>query len=879
MNGFNGFEAFIKWAGDNRLHWWPLQETTLLAYLDAVEAGRGSKFIGKNLVHALKFFRYIFGAAFEIDLVVGPMLAGRVSRVLATRKPTEQARPLLVAEVKLLENRLLTEKNVLDRYFIGCLLFALYSRARWGDLASMHSLEFDIIATNAGPFGFIEARTRIHKTSNTAERKAMYMPYVAPICGLLEEPWGLAWRDVLMDLGLLQHRDPFGPICRAPSSEGSFTKRALTSEEAGNMLNDYLNLPAKSELRTTSRSLKATTLVWAARYGVDDKVRSILGHHALRENSMACYSRDLLSKPLRDLCGLLLNIKEGKFHPDGTRSGWLSGPQTDLRFERPLVERPAEAKEEVVPKQTTIAGDIMELEELRCECNGQHAHLPWGRTPQGFATAAEVEYPLELCKQWAAIVVAVLNKTWKTAMAELPSHPDKRARAQAGKQTRKSLAFMPEWSHVDTIMLSAMPNFTIGTKLKEAFHQDDKVIPQYARILRISNKTANQDGGGDIGLHPQIEVAFGVPWSPEAFIAEALKRGHPANIFDGLAKGVKRAITKTANSKADSLALERARWFKKMIQWLAHKLDLVGSCYFDDYVCLAPSILAPSSEKAFATLLDLLGWRYDDSGDKADAMSSEVSALGVLFNLQPTGEARLEVANTQKRKEEANRLRERYLAACSHAVRPQSSDQEFGTLVRVVRTRLDFAGFLALLAEHQTVLSPPGRGHDCYRTWQALAVGTVPLVVADPCFDDRLYTPLGRTVDTIRTIPGPEELTLELLAPLLQQVKPEQCNLAQLDVRHWLDCWHCADEKDCGLMLLTGQRLDSRLRSVESIGQMVDSMMLVQILSGGRYTPNEQERPVIATLTEQRKELLAEVEDSQPCGRPLEGVGGQLLSM
>lgn len=95
---------------------------------------------------------------------------------------------------------------------------------------------------------------------------------------------------------------------------------------------------------------------------------------------------------------------------------------------------------------------------------------------------------------------------------------------------------------------------------------------------------------------------------------------------------------------------------------------------------------------------------------------------------------------------------------------------------------------------------------------------------------------------------------------------------------------NCNNFTDCGLVLLTGQRLDSRLRSVESIGQMVDSMMLVQILSGGRYTPNEQassydHEAVIATLTEQRKELLGEVEDSQPCGRPLEGVGGQLLSM
>jgi len=56
---------------------------------------------------------------------------------------------------------------------------------------------------------------------------------------------------------------------------------------------------------------------------------------------MACYSRDFLSKPLRELCGLLLNIKEGKFTPDGTRSGWLSGPQLDLRASTSRVVLPS----------------------------------------------------------------------------------------------------------------------------------------------------------------------------------------------------------------------------------------------------------------------------------------------------------------------------------------------------------------------------------------------------------------------------------------------------------------------------------------------------------------------------------------------------------
>jgi hypothetical protein len=68
----------------------------------------------------------------------------------------------------------------------------------------------------------------------------------------------------------------------------------------------------------------------------------------------------------------------------------------------------------------------------------------------------------------------------------------------------------------------------------------------------------------------------------------------------------------------------------KMIQWIAHVLDIVTSCYFDDYVCLTPEPLASSTNKAFSALLDLLGCRHDGSGEKSDSMSSEVSALGVV---------------------------------------------------------------------------------------------------------------------------------------------------------------------------------------------------------------------------------------------------------
>ena len=85
---------------------------------------------------------------------------------------------------------------------------------------------------------------------------------------------------------------------RASNADGTFTKRPLSTSEASDMLNDFLEIMGTDD-ETTSHSLKSTTLVWCARYGLGDKERAMLGHHAIKENSMACYSRDLLAGPRR----------------------------------------------------------------------------------------------------------------------------------------------------------------------------------------------------------------------------------------------------------------------------------------------------------------------------------------------------------------------------------------------------------------------------------------------------------------------------------------------------------------------------------------------------------------------------------------------------
>ena len=122
-----------------------------------------------------------------------------------------------------------------------------------------------------------------------------------------------------MSVGLDLFQTPFGAICRAPCSDGSLSNRSVTSEEIGDFLNAALELVG--DKCVTSHSLKRTTLAWASKYGLPEPTRAMLGHHEIPGQSMACYSRDLLARPLSQYQSMLMNIRHGFFLPDESRSG------------------------------------------------------------------------------------------------------------------------------------------------------------------------------------------------------------------------------------------------------------------------------------------------------------------------------------------------------------------------------------------------------------------------------------------------------------------------------------------------------------------------------------------------------------------------------
>ena len=317
-------KRFAEWCGSRRVPWWPFKEKDVLAYISASAGSAKSKLRGRDLLSAIRFFRFVFGAHFDIESVLTPLVAGRVRRIQASRKPKVQSQILSRLEVLHLEHLLLGELDTVDKYYLGCLLFALYARCRWSDMAAVESLEFDLMFRRSRVTGFVEARTREHKTGGREEKKSLYMPLVAPAVGLSLRSWAQEWQRVMQTLGIDYHVKPFGPICKAMDASGTFNSRPLGSKEASDLLVGYLG--AKGAVvgeKITSHTLKATLLAWAARRGLPENDRVVLGHHSLRSDSLATYSRDLLGAATRTLCGLIAEVKLGAFDPDGTRSGWL----------------------------------------------------------------------------------------------------------------------------------------------------------------------------------------------------------------------------------------------------------------------------------------------------------------------------------------------------------------------------------------------------------------------------------------------------------------------------------------------------------------------------------------------------------------------------
>ena len=236
------------------------------------------------------------------------------------------------------------------------------------------------------------------------------------------------------------------------------------------------------------------------------------------------------------------------------------------------------------PKKTCLATSVPTLVALSRECDNQHAHLSWGKCGLGWSTAAEVEYPHELCKLWSQLLILhlVQQGTIIPVQPSAEDQPHAFSSVSTLSQTRKSPAFMPEFKHVQTLQALKPPDLkvpsTLSTPLLLSLKSGQVRIPQGCKILDAlpmcsaplpglstgdSMASAEAPDLAKVDVHStkwhQIRVAF--PFSPEEFVREAVYRGHPCSVFQGVTEALGKAIAANAKLSVSDLIKRRIDFF------------------------------------------------------------------------------------------------------------------------------------------------------------------------------------------------------------------------------------------------------------------------------------------------------------------------------
>ena len=125
--------------------------------------------------------------------------------LFSTKQPLRHSKVLTVDQILWMHCMLdSADTDAVDKSIFAYLLTALYGRCRHSDLANIESIHEDWDCNG----GFLEIRTRTHKTGKSAASKTVLLPIVIPAVGVHGKPWiGEAKKDVLNRGADLQWND------------------------------------------------------------------------------------------------------------------------------------------------------------------------------------------------------------------------------------------------------------------------------------------------------------------------------------------------------------------------------------------------------------------------------------------------------------------------------------------------------------------------------------------------------------------------------------------------------------------------------------------------------------------------------------------------
>ena len=176
--------SFVLWCRSNNYEAFPLKGDTVFAYLTHLEQRNRSMSRIQGAVECLNFMAHVLGADSLDGALTSPLVQGPVRRHRVNRQ-RRQARALAVAEVLVLERFVCDDRmTAVDRVGVGSFLFALFARARLGDLHRVAKVTLDVSPDDpAWSNGFLDIVSLSHKTRAMSAALGLQLNLVAPSRG------------------------------------------------------------------------------------------------------------------------------------------------------------------------------------------------------------------------------------------------------------------------------------------------------------------------------------------------------------------------------------------------------------------------------------------------------------------------------------------------------------------------------------------------------------------------------------------------------------------------------------------------------------------------------------------------------------------------
>ena len=217
-------------------------------------------------------------------------------------------------------------------------------------------------------------------------------------------------------------------------------------------------------------------------------------------------------------------------------------------------------------KKTALLANDQIIHALAVQCDGQHDNLPWGVVDEEFATRQETAYTNLFCRTFMLALTRHLRERGFEDEREVQSclgQASATAKVLTTKaHTKRTASFrmLPEFKQTLRWTMSRAQREQICRPTWMPVDSIPGLKPQTVGEIRVSPVSGSP-----------TDVWLDVCWSPQEFVLQARKAGHPSHMHLGIPPALKQAIEKNARLSSSELAEIRASQSRR---WLARASQL-----------------------------------------------------------------------------------------------------------------------------------------------------------------------------------------------------------------------------------------------------------------------------------------------------------------